>query len=161
MMAVSIAVAVVPALAGGSARANDAMLARIEGRYAVSRMLQEIGGARQNATDELLLARKSATEAWFRVQLFGGNLHVCTLAGVANVEGPRLVYRDKDASETCRLSIEFGRGRVSFRDPGNSCRTYCGAHVAFDGISMPLSIRQRFDAAGRAAALRRIQDDIE
>lgn len=146
-------------VANTSSGANEAFFEQVEGRYTRTHTLQEMGGARQNATDELLIARKSATEVWFRAELFSGNMHVCNLSGVATVSRDRFHYRDREG--TCRLTIARDGRHMTLRDPGNTCREFCGVHARFDGVALPFASRQPFNATSRAAAVEKIREEIE
>lgn len=72
--------------------------------------------------------------------------HACTLSGIAEVEGSRLVYRsvpgEDDPWPACTFSVRLQYDRIVLDDAEGACRRlYCGVSAGFDNVS--------FDAGSR------------
>ncbi|MBJ6127152.1 hypothetical protein [Microvirga splendida] len=73
--------------------------------------------------------------------------HACTLSGIAEAEGSRLVYRsvpgEDDPWPACTFSVRLQGGSIVFDDAEGACRRlYCGANAGFDGVSFNAKLRR-------------------
>jgi hypothetical protein len=73
--------------------------------------------------------------------------HACTLSGIAEVEGPRLVYRsvpgEDDPWPACTFSVRLQANKIVFDDAEGACRKlYCGVSAGFEGVSFDAKFRR-------------------
>ena len=116
----------------------------------------DISGARFTTTDTILIVPVDRANAYLEMQLSFFNGHQCSIAGMATMEGSRLVLRDADAQgfdgAPCQLSVWREGSRLRWSDGGGSCRSNCGARGRFDD-TMRWSARRILSRAERARIL--------
>jgi hypothetical protein len=80
--------------------------------------------------------------------------HACTLSGIAEVEGLRLVYRsvpgEDDPLPACTFSVRLQANRIVFDDAEGACRRlYCGVSAGFDNVSFDAKLRRPLGSLSR------------
>jgi hypothetical protein len=128
-----------------AALAGDALdLDSIAGMY--GRYFQDgtVTGESYQGEDILEIVKLSPRQVYFRTHLDFYNGHVCSLFGVAAVEGNALVYRASTTpGGTCVFKMVVAGGRITFADADHVCtRENCGERGNLDGTSFPLSARR-------------------
>lgn len=127
----------IPAIAAG---VNVDSLA---GVYKHRFMDSTVDGHRYQAEDILELVRVTSNQVYMRMHLDFYNGHICSISGIANIEGGALVYRGKGEADGCILSIRVEGNKLTFHDEGGVCRDWsCGARGSYEGASFDVSARR-------------------
>ncbi|MBB3021132.1 hypothetical protein FHR70_004222 [Microvirga lupini] len=92
--------------------------------------------------------------------------HACTLSGIAEVEGSRLVYRsvpgEDDPWPACTFSIQLQASRIVFDDAEGACRKlYCGASAGLDGVSFDTKRRRPLGNPSRIRSSAGYEEAVE
>ncbi|HLL31881.1 MAG TPA: hypothetical protein VK403_12880 [Allosphingosinicella sp.] len=125
-----------PAPADGPAPAEKAAAARLTGLY------EGGAGAQKN---QLCIVEKGR-EAQFGLLVWGGNLHSCSGAGRAILEGERLTLK-MTGDETCAIQATLKDGKVTLpATVPTGCAYYCGARASLGGASFTRSGTSEADA---------------
>ena len=85
--------------------------------------------------------------AYVRVHLDYANGHICSIWGVAEADGPGLVYRDPSrpapGQPPCTLTIARVGGSLRLDDgPDQSCQKDCGARGTLSDVRLPLASKR-------------------
>ena len=145
------------ALAGAMLGAQAAPSAYdLAGRFVRRVPNGDITGARFTTTDTVLIVPADRGSAYVSMDLSFFNGHECSIAGMARMEGARLVLRDPDAQgfdgAPCRLEIWRQSGRLRWDDGEGTCRSNCGARGGFND-TMRWSARRVISRAEQARIL--------
>lgn len=109
--------------------ATPPLLSKLAGQYTYRFKNGDVSGATYDTTDVVKIYPVSSRRALISFELNFFNGHSCTVYGVANVEGPRLVYRERSDTPdepACELRVWRDRTKLRWED-GGSCRSHCGA----------------------------------
>lgn len=92
--------------------------------------------------------------------------HACTLSGIAEVEGSRLVYRsvpgEDDPWPACTFSVRLQANRIVFDDAEGACRKlYCGVSAGFDGVSFDTKRRRPLGNLSRIRSSAGYEEAVE
>jgi len=132
------------------------------GRYTHTFRNGVVSGERYLTTNELMIVATGRNRAYFNFDLSFFNGHVCSLSGIARLEGQALVYREVarlPEDPPCVLRIWRRGARLRWNADNNSCRTYCGARGSFTDGGMRWSSRRPISRATRARLLREFERD--
>jgi hypothetical protein len=136
--------------------------AELAGRYTHSFRNGLVSGESFTTTDTLVIVPTDARHAMFDINLNFFNGHVCSLSGIARLEGQRLVYREAarlPEDPPCVLRFWRQGARLRWTADNNSCRTYCGARGSFTDGGMAWSSRRPLSRATRARLLREFEEN--
>jgi len=145
--------------AGGTALGAGATLttADLAGRYTRTFRTGLVSGENYMATDVVTVVATSRTRALVNFDLTFFNGHICSLTGIARLEGRALVYRRPGrfaGDPPCILRLWRQGARLRWNADNNSCREDCGARGSFTDGGMRWSSRRPISRAGRARILR-------
>lgn len=137
--------------------ANSIML-QLAGSYTHRFKNGDISGAVYYTTDTVEIVPLDPARAAINLDLHFFNGHICTVSGIANLEGKRLVYQDREPSSYsdsgCRLEIWRDRDSLRWSDgEGRSCRSYCGARGGLYNGEISYRSRRKVSAS-RAKQMR-------
>jgi hypothetical protein len=129
---------------------------RLAGRYGRMFFGDMLDGSTFAASDRVDIVPVDRTHAYVRADLDFDNAHHCSLAGIAELAGDRLIYRERIAqpgNPLCRLTVYAQGNALVLDDERGSCQAYCGARGSFSDFRfIALSSRR---AIVNPAALRR------
>lgn len=113
----------------------------------------DVSGERYMSENVLTIVRSGPRAAFIWVDLRFYNGHMCSLVGIAHVEGDALVYREAlEDMKSCTLRITSDGKAIHFSDQG-SCNYMCGARGGFDGETFSVTSRRPIrDLAGLKAS---------
>jgi hypothetical protein len=154
--------ALAPALALAAEAPVD--IGKIEGVYRRSFPNGDISGAKFTSTDVLEILAVEKGRAYFRTELNFFNGHLCSLAGIAEVEKAALVYRDDSGGpdHTCVLRLVPGGGHIRFEDVGGLCaKESCGARGWYNQSSFKTAARRRIADPARLKASAEYKEAVE
>ena len=158
-----VLVALVSALLGGTAVAAVFGPAEdLAGRYGQSRVLGIVQPERVDDVIEIVPVAPDA--AYVRLRLYFGNLHSCSLHGVATEESGALVYREPlpfFGERRCTLRIARRGNRLHLSDDDGSCRSHCGASGQLRDVSLPWASRRRITYLARLRASSEYREALE
>ncbi len=124
---------------GAYAAALD--LDRLAGLYTHGFINRRIDGTKYWSDDVLEVVKLSPSTAYIRAHLQFFNGHQCGISGVAEVEGPSLIYREPGTE--CELGLTIGGGKITFNDKDGHCREEsCGMRGMYTGQNFKLSTRR-------------------
>lgn len=128
------------AAAAGPASPVDAL----SGRYDRSFPNATVDGERYTGEDIVEIVRVTPDAAYVRASLSFFNGHSCGIAGVARVQGKRLVYRERASPDggQCTLTIERAGRSLRLDDGGGACKDHCGARGSFTDHDLPFASRR-------------------
>ena len=154
------------ALAPALALAGDGSVdvGRLEGIYRKRMPNGDSAGATYTTTDVLRLVRLDQGAAYFDIALNFFNGHVCSLAGIAEVETGALVHRDDSGGpdHVCVLRLVPGGGRIRFEDVGGLCaKESCGARGWYNESSFKTAARRRIADPARLKASAEYKEAVE
>lgn len=113
-----------------TAAAPPSIVTELAGQYIHNFKNGNIDGDTYYTTDVVKIFPLDRKSALISMELNFFNGHACVVYGVANVDGEKLVYRDRLGStpeaRECRLSIWRDQNRIRWEDEG-SCQFHCGA----------------------------------
>jgi hypothetical protein len=149
--------------AAATAPAPSGSVADWAGLYAFEHDNGLVSGETFRSTDTLVVDPLDEATAVIAANLEFFNGHICSLAGVARLEGGELVYRSPGGPDSeaiyagCVLRFSRVEGELRFADEGGACRqTSCGARGGYTDYAMPLASRRPLTpdetAAFRASA---------
>jgi hypothetical protein len=153
-LAAGLLLASIPALAASTLSIDD-VAGVYKRRHEIAMHAEP--ASREQAENILEVVKVSPREAYVRVRLIFDNGHLCSLYGIANVEGSALVYRKPDtisvfagrgkpfrSVETeCILSLKRDGNRLVFDDKDDVCRaSMCGARGILRKASFDLKSRR-------------------
>jgi hypothetical protein len=104
-----------------------------------------IDGGKYQSEDILEIVKISPTTAYVPTHLEFFNGHVCSIWGVAKVEGDRLVYHGETNSQgkPCLLSVKVQAGKVTLDDKDGACAIgTCGNRGMYNGTAFELKKRR-------------------
>ncbi|WP_152568917.1 hypothetical protein [Microvirga sp. BSC39] len=132
-------------LAPAAAQAEPLTIQDLAGAYRVPVRVEFLHPERPFRTEHVLEIIPYGQGSFYINTQINGH-HACTLSGIAEVEGSRLVYRsvpgEDDPWPACTFSLRLHAGRIVFDDAEGACRRlYCGVSAGFDNVS--------FDARSR------------
>jgi hypothetical protein len=143
-----------PALAG--AVEIDA----IQGAYHHAFANGDVQGDKFQGEDVLEVVKLSADTAYIRLHLDFFNGHMCSLWGVADLEGDTLVYRSKTIPG-CELTLSFGADAVTFADRDGVCRQQnCGMRGGFNGARFETKNRRAIHYMDKLMASRQYKEAL-
>jgi hypothetical protein len=137
--------AVAGMIAASAAVAADIDIDKIAGVYKKQFKNGNISGDKYESEDILEIVKVSPATAYVKTHLEFFNGHVCNISGVADLEGPALVYRGPDNIEgkPCELSVTAGRGKVTLNDKDGHCAIgTCGNRGMYNGTAFELKRRR-------------------
>jgi hypothetical protein len=157
-VAVAAGRAILLILAGAMLGAQAAPSAfDLAGEFAVRRPNGDVSGARFTTIDSVTIVAADRRNAHVSMELSFFNGHMCSIDGMARMEGTRLVLRDPQAQsfdgQPCRLEIWRDGNRLRWDDGDGSCRSNCGARGSFGDGQMRWSARRAIPAAERRRIL--------
>jgi hypothetical protein len=116
-------------------------LDKITGLYVQGFMNGNVEGGKYWSDDALEIVKLSPNTAYFHTHLEFYNGHLCSIWGVAAVEGQSLVYRNPDTQ--CVLRLDVAGGKITFADEEGRCRVgTCGNRGMYDRESFRLASRR-------------------
>jgi hypothetical protein len=113
----------------------------------------------ETAQSKMVVSIKDANTFNFDMRIIGGNLHSCSLSGVAKRRGASFEYRETEetfaAPDDCVLKFVFEERSVRLDDEAGNCRDHCGARATFHGqvLSLPKAARKANDTVETDAKL--------
>jgi hypothetical protein len=118
----------------------------LAGVYRVPVTVNTIGSKRPLRTEHVLEVIPYREGSFYINTEINGH-HACTLSGIAEVEGSRLVYHsvpgEDDPLPACTFSLRLQANRVVVDDAEGACRKlYCGVSAGFDGVSFDAKLRR-------------------
>lgn len=129
----------------------------LAGRWTHRSMSGDVSGARFAVEDEVVIVAVDRGRAVFDIQLSFFNGHACSIGGMANLEGGRLVYRDPESrgydGAPCTLAIWRDGARLRWDDGEASCQGFCGARGGLRGGEMRWSGRRPVSRTEQARIL--------
>jgi hypothetical protein len=117
----------------------------LAGVYKKSFQNGNIDGGKYRSEDILEIVKISPTTAYVRTHLEFFNGHVCSIWGVAKVEGDGLVYHGEINSQgkPCLLSVKVQAGKVTLDDKDGACAIgTCGNRGMYNGTAFELKKRR-------------------
>lgn len=155
-----IAAALALPLIGATAASSP--VAAFPGRYSWHFVNALVSGEKYVSDDVVEIVRVDADHAYVRFALNFYNGHTCGLAGVANVEGGKLIYRepaDRSDVDRCTLVIQRTGANLTWHD-GGSCKSYCGARGSFLDGNLAWSSRRPIRYLERLKTSRAYRDAL-
>jgi|GEM_PF-6229541 len=132
-----------------TAQAEPLRIGNLAGVYRMPVTVNTIGSERPLRTQHVLEVIPYREGSFYINTEINGH-HACTLSGIAEAEGSRLVYRsvpgEDDPLPACTFSVRIQSNRIVFDDAEGACRRlYCGVSAGFDEVSFDAKLRRRID----------------
>lgn len=136
-----------------TAQAEPLSIGSLAGVYRAPVTVNTIGSKRPFRAENILEVIPYR-EGRFYINTEINGHHACTLSGIAEIEGSRLVYRsvpgEDDPLPACTFSVRLQGGRIVFDDAEGACRKlYCGASAGFDEVSFDAKTRRRIGSLSK------------
>ena len=132
--------ALAAALLAAAGPATPDPVGTLAGRYSWHFRNGLVDGTSYWSDDVVEIVPVDARHAYVRAETNFFNGHSCSLAGVVEADGDRLIYRDPapadQYSPACRLTVRRAGKNLSLDDGDGGCKRYCGARGSFRGTSL-------------------------
>jgi hypothetical protein len=151
---------VVAALAGPVSAAQPLNLDQWAGVYKVQFGNGTVDGGKYTSENILEIVKVSPNTAYVRAHLEFYNGHLCSIWGIADVVGDRLVYRATadnnliDREKPCVMSIVRDKDRLVIHDNFTCKPLNCGMRGSFEGERFPMNARRPIRYMDRLKASR-------
>jgi hypothetical protein len=134
-----------PEASAGTASAGD-----FAGRYTLTKDNGLVDGETFKSTDVLDIIALDETRAFLNAELLFFNGHMCSISGLASMEGMTLVLRGTADGlyPGCALTLSRKGDQLTFTDPDGMCtKASCGARGSYTDYAMPLAGRTEHTSA--------------
>ena len=132
-------------LGAGLIGASPPLLSQVAGEYRHTFKNGDVSGATYETTDVVKIYPLDWHRALISFELNFFNGHSCTVYGVANLEGAKLVYRDKAEwrpdEPDCELRVWRDGTKLRWED-GGTCQFHCGARGGLSNGEIPFGSRR-------------------
>lgn len=118
---------------------------RFAGRYSDHFLNGDVWGESFWSDNVVEIVPVSPDAAYFRILLVFYNGHTCDIYGVAQADGPNLIFHDPTVAKcTLQISKQGNQLLLNELDSDLSCKfNYCGMRGGFDGITLPWRSRRQ------------------
>jgi len=151
-------------LGAASAEGERLKLDEIAGVYRHPLKVETVADGVVAAENILEIVRYGEASAYIRTRLHFTNGHLCSLFGIAEVEGNQLVYRSapepEDKSSACVLALKIESKAIVFEDRAE-CQLRYGFRGGFDNARFERSRRRPIAYLDRIRNSRQYREALE
>ena len=146
------------------ARSED-VVKTLAGRYSSHFKNGDVSGDVYWTDNVVEIVPVAPDAAYVRVELSFFNGHMCSISGVSQVDGKKIIYNDQarivpDRSP-CVLSVSRKGSNLLIDDGNGSCSMCCGARGSLTNETLPFASRRPISYMTRLKASKQYTDALE